>query len=135
MAINHLYCSIADNFDNKLHAVGIFLDLSKAFDTINHDILLNKLSNYGIRGLANDWIKRYLSGRQQCVSYNNILSNPAAITCGIPQGSILGPFLFLLYISDLPLYSKTPRFILFADDTNILFSHSDSEILESLINT
>ena len=78
--------------------------------------------------------KSYLSGRPQCVTYNKNLSSPAAITCGVPQGSILGPFLFLLYIrsSYLALCSKTPRLIVFVDITNILFSHSDPEILKSL---
>lgn len=134
MAINDLYCKIANNLDNKLYTAGIFLDLSKAFDTINHNILLDKLSNYGIRGLANDWLRSYLSGRQQRVLFNNTLSNPAKVTCGVPQGSILGPLLFLLYINDLPLCTKTPHFVLFADDTNILFSHHDPKKLEDTIN-
>jgi hypothetical protein len=134
MAINDLYCKIANNLDQKLHTVGIFLDLSKAFDTINHNILLTKLSNYGIRGLANDWLRSYLSGRQQRVLFNNSLSKPANVTCGVPQGSILGPLLFLLYINDLPLCTKIPHFVLFADDTNILFSHQDPKILQDTIN-
>jgi hypothetical protein len=134
MAINDLYCKIAKSLDNKLHTAGIFLDLSKAFDTINHNLLLNKLSNYGIRGLANDWLRSYLSGRQQRVLFKNILSNPANVTCGVPQGSILGPLLFLLYINDLPLCTKVPHFVLFADDTNILFSHHDPKTLEDTIN-
>ena len=135
MAINQLYSNIAEKLDTKQHTVGIFLDLSKAFDTINHSILLNKLYSYGIRGLANDWIRNYLSERSQRVNFNNTLSSPAEISCGVPQGSILGPLLFLLYINDLPLSSKIPHFILFADDTNILFSNPDPIILESLINT
>lgn len=134
MATNELYCKIAQNLDNNLHTVGIFLDLSKAFDTINHNILLRKLNQYGIRGLANDWIKNYLSGRQQRVTFNNTLSNATNISCGVPQGSILGPLLFLLYINDLPLCSKIPHFVLFADDTNILFSHRDPKTLETIIN-
>ena len=134
MAINELYCKVADNLDNKLHTVGIFLDLSKAFDTINHNILLNKLSSYGIRGLANDWLRSYLSGRQQRVLFNDILSDPASVTCGVPQGSILGPLLFFLYINDLPSCSKLPHFVLFADDTNILFAHHDPKTLETIIN-
>lgn len=134
MAINDLYCKIANNLDQKLHTAGIFLDLSKAFDTINHNILLTKLSNYGIRGLAIDWLRSYLSGRQQRLLFNNTLSKPAKVTCGVPQGSILGPLLFLLYINDLPLCTKTPHFVLFADDTNILFSHQDPKILEDIIN-
>jgi hypothetical protein len=135
MATNELYCKIAQNLDDSLYTVGIFLDLSKAFDTINHNILLSKLNQYGIRGLANDWIKNYLSGRQQRVTFNNTLSNATTISCGVPQGSILGPLLFLLYINDLPLCSKIPHFVLFADDTNILFSHRDPKTLESIINT
>ena len=134
MAINDLYCKITRDLDNQHHSLGIFLDLSKAFDTLNHDILLNKLNAYGIRGLANSWIKNYLSGRKQFVVYNNTTSIHTDITCGVPQGSILGPLLFLLYINDLPLSSTNAHFIIFADDTNILFSHKDPLQLEKLIN-
>jgi len=134
MAINELYCRIAHNLDSKLHTIGIFLDLSKAFDTLNHRILLNKLNAYGIRGVANDWISSYLHDRKQYVVFNQNSSDLAPITCGVPQGSILGPLLFLLYINDLPLCSKNADFILFADDTNILFSHQDHKILENIIN-
>ena len=134
MAINDLYCKITDDLDNKHHSLGIFLDLSKAFDTLNHDILLHKLNVYGIRGLANAWIKNYLSNRKQYVVYNNTDSTHSDIVCGVPQGSILGPLLFLLYINDLPLSSPSSHFIIFADDTNILFSHKDPIQLEKLIN-
>ena len=74
MAINDLYCKITSDLNDKLHTVGIFLDLSKAFDTLNHNILLNKLNLYGIRGLANVWIQNYLSGRKQHVVYNQKIS-------------------------------------------------------------
>ena len=134
MAINDLYCKIASNLDQKLHTVGIFLDLSKAFDTINHSILLDKLTNYGIRGLTNDWLKSYLCDRQQRVLFNNTLSSPETVSCGVPQGSILGPLLFLLYINDLPSCTSIPHFVLFADDTNILFSHQDPKALETQVN-
>ena len=129
MAINDLYCKITKALDDKNNSVGIFLDLSKAFDTLNHDILLNKLNAYGIRGLANSWIKNYLSGRKQHVVYNQHTSAEEDIVCGVPQGSILGPLLFLLYINDLPLSSPSSHFIIFADDTNILFSHKDPDQL------
>ena len=130
MAINDMYCKITSDLDDKLHTVGIFLDLSKAFDTLNHNILLHKLNLYGIRGLANVWIQNYLSERKQHVVYNQKISTENNIVCGVPQGSILGPLLFLLYINDLPLSSNSSHFIIFADDTNILFSHKDPSHLE-----
>ena len=76
----------------------IFLDFSKAFDTVDHSILIEKLQCYGIRGLALLWIKNYLNNRKQYVSYNGVKSNLLTIKYGVPQGSILGPLLFLLYI-------------------------------------
>ena len=94
MAINDLYCKITDDPNNKYHSLGIFLDLSKAFDTLNHDILLHKLNINGIRGLANSWIKNNLSNRKQYVVYNNTNSTHSDIVCGVPQGSILGPLYF-----------------------------------------
>ena len=134
MAINDFYSKVTENLDNKMHTVGIFLDLSKAFDTLNHDILINKLNSYGIRGLANSWIQDYLSERKQYVVYNGESSSYSSILCGVPQGSILGPLLFLLYINDLPRCSDLLHFILFADDTNILFSHHDPKCLETILN-
>ena len=97
--------------------LGIFVDLPKAFDTLNHDILLYKLMTYGI---AIDWFSSYLKNRDQFVNLNNVLSNKSKITTGVPQGSILGPLLFILYINDICNSSQLLRFILYADDTNIL---------------
>ena len=134
MAINKLYDLISTSLDRKSYTVGIFLDLSKAFDTLDHQILLNKLNHYGIRGVANFWIKSYLDNRKQFVVFNDHQSPTSVIKCGVPQGSILGPLLFLLYINDLPSVSPILKFIMFADDTNIMFSNNDLKVLETKLN-
>ena len=104
--------------DHRNYSCGIFLDFSKAFDTINHNILIQKLGYYGIRGVAKDWFVSYLSDRKQFVTVNGIQSEPCEITCGVPQGSVLGPLLFLLYINDIHKCSSVLDFHLFADDAN-----------------
>ena len=114
--------------------IGVFLDFSKAFDTVNHHILLQKLYRYGIRGSANDWFTSYLSNRKQYVSYKNIPSSYKKITCGVPQGSILGPLLFLLYINDIINVSKLLFAILFADDTNVFLNGNDIDNLICTLN-
>ena len=100
---------------------GVFVDLQKAFDTVDHHILLAKLSQYGIWGVSNNWFKSYLSNRSQYVSINGYDSVLAAINCGIPQGSVLGPLLFLLYINNLNQATKFCKVHHFADDTNPLW--------------
>ena len=109
------------------------MDLSKAFDTIDHDILLYKLNNYGIRGIVLSWLKSYLSNRQQLVSIENVESSLLNIKCGVPHGSILGPLLFLIYINNIVNSSTVLAFVLFADDTNIVLSHTNlNELIDTL---
>ena len=135
-ALIQLYDKLSDAIDEGNVTLGLFIDLSKAFDTVNHDILLAKLEFYGVRGVALEWFKSYLSCRSQFVQYNGYSSSSKYIKCGVPQGSILGPLLFLLnIINDLCDVSKALDFILFADDTNIFYSHKDQNYLMEIVNT
>ena len=126
--------SIRNTIDNGKFGCGVFIDLKKAFDTVNHDILLNKLEHYRVSGIALDWFASYLSNRNQYVSVNGHMSDYLNITWGVPQGSVLGPLLFLIYINDLPNISKLLSFYLFADDTNIYFEAPDMFILQKIMN-
>ena len=112
---------IKGSLDNKRFGCGIFLDLQKGFDTVNHEIILDKLKHYGIRGLALNWFRSYLSDRKQYVSVNGFNSNLLSVTCGVPQDSVLGPLLSLIFINDLPNSSPKLCFYLFDDDTKIYF--------------
>lgn len=116
--------NVYDNWNKKNHVIGVSVDLSKAFDTVNHRILLSKMYKYGIRGLPLAWFKSYLINRTQCVRVDHVLSDQVVVNVGIPQGSILGPVLFLLYINDIP-HTSSAHFTLFADDTTMTCADSN----------
>ena len=123
--------------DNNEFVGTLLLDLAKAFDTVDTDILLNKLFYYGIKGNNNktlDWFSSYLKGRKQSVSINNHTSSLKNIYYGVPQGSVLGPILFLLYINDLHTCSDVLKFRLFADDTFIFLQNTDLFLLQYTMN-
>ena len=134
----HALIQITENIkkalDNGNHVCGVFIDLQKAFDTVNHDILIDKLSYYGIRGIPNQWFKSYLSNRKQYVSINGYNSDTMNIKHGVPQGSVLGPLLFLIYINDLYKCLAYSTAYHFADDTNLLVVSKTQKQIQKCIN-
>ena len=134
MALVDICNKIVDTFEENSFMIGIFIDLSKAFDTINHSIMLSKLRHYGIRGIAYNWFSSYLSNRCQCTKYKSSVSSLKQISCGVPQGSLLGPLLFILYINDIENSSPLFSFLLYADDTNIIYRHKDLNELQRQAN-
>ena len=134
MALIVLFENLTEALDKGDCAIGIFLDFQKAFDTVDHNILLDKLYVYGIRGIAHEWFINYLSNRTQSVNYHECVSDSKTLKCGVPQGSILGPLLFLIYINDLPSVSTLFMPILFADDTSLFCTGQNPDDLVQKIN-
>ena len=134
LAMITLVEKILNEMDQGNIVLGLYLDLRKAFDTVNHTILLNKLNKYGVRDISLKWFHSFLSNRKQFVSYNKVNSTYRDITCGVPQGSILGPLLFLLYVNDMAYVSNLLFSILFADDTNVFISGKNIENLTQIMN-
>ena len=126
--------AIRNTLDDKRLGCGIFIDLQKAFDTVNHRILLSKMEHYGIRGCALEWLKSYLRNRKLYASVNGSNSILLPIACGVPQGSVLGQLIFLIYINDLPNASRKLTFYLVADDTNIYYECKDLSDLIKIVN-
>ena len=132
-AVSELIHNTLHAFEENCDTVAAFLDLSKAFDTIDHKLLLHKLEHYGIRGIALKWFKSYLTNRKQYVHVNGVDSVIMDINCGVPQGSVLGPLLFILYTNDLPNTLMKTKCILFADDTTIYVSSENiGEMYETM---
>jgi len=134
-AILELQDRIIKYLSNKEWCVGIYLDLSRAFDTLDHSILLSKLQHIGIRGISLNLINSYLSNRKQFTTFLNVNSNTTTLKCGVPQGSILGPLLFIIYINDLSCNLHHSNSIIYADDTNIILHNKDFNTLTENANT
>ena len=134
LATIELTTKLLQAIDNNEYTIGVFLDLAKAFDTVNHEILLKKLEHYGIRGIALKWFENYLTNRKHIVKYKLEKSVSLTVKCGVPQGSILGPLLFLIYMNDISRCSEILSIILFADDTNLFFNHKNLDTLQMTMN-
>ena len=129
-ALMDLQDKIISAIDNNNFGLGIVMDLSKAFDIVDHEILLYKLKHYGIRGNALKWFNSYLNNRSQYTFFANCSSNHSPIKHGVPQGSILGPLLFLIYINDITNSSENLEFVLYADDTTLFYTQPNIEYLK-----
>jgi len=130
LAIAEIIDNIRMEVDQGNSVIGVYLDLSKAFDCVNHEILLHKLNYYGVRGHSLSWFSSYLSNRKQVTFVNKTLSHMVNVNVGVPQGSVLGPLLFILYVNDIGECSNDALIRLFADDTNVFVSHKNLEVLK-----
>ena len=128
-ALINLTESIGQTLDESIFGFGIFLELQKAFDTVDHNTLLYKLEYYWIRGVFNDWLKSYFSYRKQFVSINRYNFDLMPVDCGVPQGSVLGPLVFLIHINNLYKAIQYCKKHYFADDTNLLHTSESARNL------
>ena len=131
LLVNQLYQS----FDESKFTLGMFIDLSKVFDTVEHKILTKKLELFGIKDCNLRWSESYLSNRKQFITYGDRQTNIETITCGVPQGSILGPLLFLIFVNDLHKVTKYLDPTMFADGTNLFCSHENIKALFQIVNS
>ena len=136
LSTNHALIDITSRIqeacDNGHYACGIIIDFKKTFDTANHNILLNKLARYGVRRIESNWFKTYLTNRKQHVTVNGQTSDNTLIEFGVPQGSVLDPLLFLIYINDLNQAIKFSRVHHFAEETNLLLVDNSLKKINTL---
>lgn len=133
-ALLYIKDKIITNIEDKNYTLGLFLDLKKAFDSIDHKILLQKLEKYGIRGIASRLLLSYLNNRQQFVRMQDVSSSYLTLERGVPQGSKLGPLLFIIFVNDIGNIPDSPELIMYADDTNLFFKSRDLNELEYSVN-